>query len=83
MEDGSMGLGFSSMDMSLDDGTVMDTSGDNNTKEQPSMDDEDMEELLQIQKYRLERLKNVIVLGMDAESVKASSRGGEKDDLLF
>jgi hypothetical protein len=82
MEDGSMGLGFSSMDMSLDDGTIMDTSGDN-TKEQPSMDDEDMEELLQIQKYRLERLKNVIVLGMDAESVKASSRGGEKDDLLF
>lgn len=77
-----MGLGFSSMDMSLDDGTIMDTSGDN-TKEQPSMDDEDMEELLQIQKYRLERLKNVIVLGMDAESVKASSRGGEKDDLLF
>ncbi|KAI8877199.1 hypothetical protein K501DRAFT_260802 [Backusella circina FSU 941] len=87
MEDGSMGLGFSS-DMSLDDGTIMmDTaSGEaNHTKEQqqPSMDDEDMEELLQIQKYRLERLKNVIVLGMDAESVKASSRGGEKDDLLF
>ncbi|KAG0182925.1 hypothetical protein DFQ28_003654 [Apophysomyces sp. BC1034] len=48
------------------------------------LEDEDMDELLQIQRERLERVRKVIVLGMDAESVKATQNGGEeKDDLLF
>lgn len=54
---------------------------DNST---PQIDEEDMEELLQIQRDRLDRLKNVIVLGMDADAVKANGRNGDKEeDLLF
>lgn len=48
-----------------------------------AIDEEDMEELLQIQRDRLDRLKNVIVLGMDADAVKANGRDGDKEDLLF
>lgn len=47
------------------------------------IDEEDMEELLQIQRDRLDRLKKVIVLGMDAETVKANGADGDKEDLLF
>ncbi|KAI8968223.1 hypothetical protein BDF20DRAFT_916776 [Mycotypha africana] len=50
--------------------------------EEMAIDEEDMEQLLQIQKARLERLKNVMVLGMDAETVKANS-DESKEDLLF
>jgi hypothetical protein len=66
--------------MSLDD--TMDNSQPNK-ENTATIDEEDMEELLQIQRDRLDRLKNVIVLGMDADTVKASSRGGDKEDLLF
>ncbi|KAI9361495.1 hypothetical protein BD770DRAFT_408635 [Pilaira anomala] len=47
------------------------------------IDEEDMEELLQIQRDRLDRLKKVIVLGMDADTVKANGADGDKEDLLF
>lgn len=40
----------------------------------------DMEELLQIQKDRLDRLRNVILLGMDADS---ANHLDNKEDLLF
>lgn len=48
-----------------------------------TMDEEDMEELLQIQRDRLDRLKKVIVFGMDADAVKANGDNGDKEDLLF
>ncbi|KAG1046457.1 hypothetical protein G6F43_011062 [Rhizopus delemar] len=42
----------------------------------------DMEELLQIQKDRLDRLRNVILLGMDADKA-ANNHLDNKEDLLF
>lgn len=42
----------------------------------------DMEELLQIQKDRLDRLRNVILLGMDADKA-ANDHLDNKEDLLF
>ncbi|KAI9481237.1 MAG: hypothetical protein EXX96DRAFT_538452 [Benjaminiella poitrasii] len=48
-----------------------------------NIDEEDMDELLQIQRDRLDRLKNVIVLGMDADAVKANGPNEDKEDLLF
>jgi hypothetical protein len=66
--------------MSMDDTMDHQQSAKDNTA---TIDEEDMEELLQIQRDRLDRLKNVIVLGMDADTVKASGRGGDKEDLLF
>lgn len=72
---------FESSQMSMD---MMDTDTKNEQQEQKdtTIDAEDMEELLQIQRDRLERLKNVIVMGMDAEAVK-SKGGGDREDLLF
>ncbi|KAI9252385.1 hypothetical protein BDA99DRAFT_520960 [Phascolomyces articulosus] len=71
------------VDLTLDDMDDMDNGG-----QQPSssavepMDEDDMDELLQLQRERLERLRNVIVHGMDVDSLK-DSQGNGKDDLLF
>ena len=82
--DTDMGFESSQMDasLSLD---MMETDQQQNSKEitTNAIDEEDMEELLQIQRDRLDRLKNVIVLGMDADAVKANGRDGDKEDLLF
>lgn len=69
--------------MSLDDTMDKDPNNQLTKENTATFDEEDMEELLQIQRDRLDRLKNVIVLGMDADTVKASGRGGAKEDLLF
>lgn len=84
--DTDMDFDSSHMDfsLSLDDTTMVEANGQQkqglNTD---TMDEEDMEELLQIQRDRLDRLKKVIVLGMDADTVKANGRNGDKEDLLF
>lgn len=84
--DTDMDFDSSQMDvsLSLDDTVMTDTNiqqkQDINTD---TIDEEDMEELLQIQRDRLDRLKKVIVLGMDADTVKANGRNGDKEDLLF
>ncbi|ORZ13053.1 hypothetical protein BCR42DRAFT_419069 [Absidia repens] len=46
-------------------------------------DDDEWEELLQQQKDRLERMKKVVALGMDAGTVNAEGGKMSKDDLLF
>ncbi|KAI8370587.1 uncharacterized protein BYT42DRAFT_647817 [Radiomyces spectabilis] len=46
------------------------------------MEEEDLEELLQLQKERMERLRNVVIYGMDAESLKSKGDRGN-EDLLF
>ncbi|CEG84080.1 hypothetical protein RMATCC62417_17930 [Rhizopus microsporus] len=56
-------------------------SDDFNTAPNNMEEDEDMEELLQIQRDRLDRLRKVILLGMDADAAKANS--DNKEDLLF
>ncbi|KAI8981582.1 hypothetical protein BDB01DRAFT_173927 [Pilobolus umbonatus] len=97
--DMSLGYPSHQMDisLSLDESTMMDPHNQHNHGNHPSnhhlgnttihedsnMDEDDMEELLQIQRDRLDRLKNVIVLGMDAELVKASGENAEEEDLLF
>ncbi|KAL9557374.1 hypothetical protein MBANPS3_001398 [Mucor bainieri] len=86
--DTDMDFESSQMDTSLNM-DMMETdqpqSSQNATKESTAnaIDEEDMEELLQIQRDRLDRLKNVIVLGMDADAVKANGRDSDKEDLLF
>lgn len=87
--DTDMDFESSQMDASLNV-DMMETdqpqSSQNASKESAAanaIDEEDMEELLQIQRDRLDRLKNVIVLGMDADAVKANGRDGDKEDLLF
>ncbi|GAN03032.1 hypothetical protein MAM1_0032d02482 [Mucor ambiguus] len=86
--DTDMDFESSQMDASLNV-DMMETdqaqSSQNAVKESTAnvIDEEDMEELLQIQRDRLDRLKNVIVLGMDADAVKANGRDGDKEDLLF
>ncbi|KAF7731535.1 hypothetical protein EC973_009299 [Apophysomyces ossiformis] len=73
-------------DLLLDFSSEMDDSANiqqDSRNDQP-LEDEDMDELLQIQRERLERVRKVVVLGMDAELVKENQNdGGEKDDLLF
>ncbi|KAI9280646.1 hypothetical protein BY458DRAFT_499930 [Sporodiniella umbellata] len=63
---------------------VLTTSQPTKEEEEDPMDivpeEEDMEELLQIQKDRLDRLRNVIVLGMDADT---AGHLDNKEDLLF
>ncbi|KAI9031734.1 hypothetical protein CLU79DRAFT_729821 [Phycomyces nitens] len=93
--DGDMSMGFhpSQMDLSIDmDNDPVDHSKDHAHMQNRSqaqlaehgLEDEDMEELLMLQRDRLDRLRKVIVLGMDAEHVQASQNDGSgKDDLLF
>lgn len=82
--DTDMDFESSQMDASLPL-DMMETDQQQSSKEitTNAIDEEDMEELLQIQRDRLDRLKNVIVLGMDADAVKANGRDGDKEDLLF
>ncbi|KAI7869502.1 hypothetical protein BDF14DRAFT_1782038 [Spinellus fusiger] len=48
------------------------------------LEDEDMEELLLLQRDRLDKLRKVVVLGMEADSVKGNHHDESgKDDLLF
>lgn len=72
---------FESSQVSLDPMMELDKSNDQQEQKNTAIDAEDMEELLEIQRDRIERLKNVIVMGMDAEAVKA--KDGDKEDLLF
>ncbi|KAG1144092.1 hypothetical protein G6F37_010120 [Rhizopus arrhizus] len=51
-------------------------------EEPMEVDEGDMEELVQIQKDRLDRLRNVILLGMDADKA-ANNHLDNKEDLLF
>ncbi|GAA5807986.1 hypothetical protein MFLAVUS_001367 [Mucor flavus] len=83
--DTDMDFESSQMDMSLSLGDTMVESQQKSGNEilTDTIDEEDMEELLQIQRDRLDRLKKVIVLGMDAETVKANGGDGDKEDLLF
>ncbi|GAA5799757.1 hypothetical protein HPULCUR_005174 [Helicostylum pulchrum] len=83
--DTDMDFESSQMDMSLslDDTMIESQQKPENEILTDTIDEEDMEELLQIQRDRLDRLKKVIVLGMDAETVKANGGDGDKEDLLF
>lgn len=92
--DTDMDFESSQMDVSsssaMDDTTMTEannkSTADNNNESRlntDTMDEEDMEELLQIQRDRLDRLKKVIVFGMDADAVKANGDNGDKEDLLF
>ncbi|KAG2205416.1 uncharacterized protein EV154DRAFT_480289 [Mucor mucedo] len=87
--DTDMDFDSSHMDvsLSLDDTTMVEANNSQQQQKQglntENIDEEDMEELLQIQRDRLDRLKKVIVLGMDADTVKANGRNGGKEDLLF
>ncbi|KAG2237748.1 hypothetical protein BDF21DRAFT_253159 [Thamnidium elegans] len=83
--DTDMDFESSQMDisLSLDDTMIESQQKPDNEIHTDTIDEEDMEELLQIQRDRLDRLKKVIVLGMDAETVKANGVDGDKEDLLF
>lgn len=85
--DTDMDFDSSHMDvsLSLDDTTMVEANHGHQKQglNTDNIDEEDMEELLQIQRDRLDRLKKVIVLGMDADTVKANGRNGDKEDLLF
>lgn len=85
--DTDMDFESSQMDVSLsmDDTTMVEAKPSENDSglNTENIDEEDMEELLQIQRDRLDRLKKVIVFGMDAEAVKANGSNGDKEDLLF
>ncbi|KAI8069237.1 hypothetical protein BC940DRAFT_298237 [Gongronella butleri] len=71
----------SMMIIDTDDAVAMDVDMDAGSK--LPVDEEEMEEMLNIQKDRLARLKKVMVLGLDATQVNADSGKGTNDDLLF
>ncbi|KAI8097959.1 uncharacterized protein B0P05DRAFT_97742 [Gilbertella persicaria] len=76
--DQEMEFGTTQLDLSMDDEQV-----DTNKQKPVTIDEEDMEELLHIQRDRLDRLKNVIVFGMDADAAKANGSDEKIEDLLF
>ncbi|KAI8146681.1 hypothetical protein BJV82DRAFT_394288 [Fennellomyces sp. T-0311] len=80
-EDMGTDLSVTHMDLTLDDMDELDNNHQQQSAVEP-MDEDDMDELLQLQMERLERLRNVIVHGVDVESLK-DNQSSEKDDLLF
>ena len=79
-EDMGTDLSVTHMDLTLDDMDEMDNNNQQSAVE--PMDEDDMDELLQLQMERLDRLRNVIVHGVDVESLK-DNQSSDKDDLLF
>ncbi|ORX59621.1 hypothetical protein DM01DRAFT_1333085 [Hesseltinella vesiculosa] len=78
----SNGLGDHIIDLE-DTAMEMDVDEQHHHKLSAEVDEEELEELLQIQKDRLDRVKKVMVLGLDAAQVNTESGKGNKDDLLF
>ena len=83
--DEDMGTDLTLLNVGLTDNDAMEDiqrDNDNPTTDVVMEDEEDMEEMLQLQRERLDRLRNVIVHGVDVETIKASQSQG-KDDILF
>ncbi|KAI8375228.1 hypothetical protein BD560DRAFT_393095 [Blakeslea trispora] len=76
--DQDMDFSSAQLDMSMDE-----TTETENKQKPMTIDEEDMEELLQIQRDRLDWLKNVVVLGMDADAAKSNGKEEKAQDLLF
>lgn len=80
-----MGTDLTLSNVDLTDNDAMEDiqrDNDNQTTDVVMEEEEDMEEMLQLQRERLDRLRNVIVHGVDVETIKASQSQG-KDDILF
>ncbi|KAI8327225.1 hypothetical protein EDC96DRAFT_532365 [Choanephora cucurbitarum] len=80
--DQDMDFNAAQLDMSMDE-TVENMPSEQDKQKAMAIDEEDMEELLQIQRDRLDWLKNVVVLGMDADAAKSNGREEKTQDLLF
>lgn len=80
-----MGTDLTLSNVDLTDNDAMEDiqrDNDHQTTDVVMEEEEDMEEMLQLQRERLDRLRNVIVHGVDVETIKASQSQG-KDDILF
>ncbi|CDH58042.1 predicted protein [Lichtheimia corymbifera JMRC:FSU:9682] len=83
--DEDMGTDLTLSNVDLTDNDAMEDiqrDNDHQTTDVVMEEEEDMEEMLQLQRERLDRLRNVIVHGVDVETIKASQSQG-KDDILF
>lgn len=65
-------------------GESMGAADGNELQKEDVMEEDDMEELLQAQRERLDRLRSLLIHRMDAELLTANQGGmGGNDDLLF